>query len=199
VRSGADVTAFGFVSSGFIARSLPGSVYSPLMPVIHYAPTTRTASGYGNLLTCVSVITPPPRYAPELGVEALPEVVLGYAERCRVPHENPQALEDRLPLAPFGDLRHTIGHDGPDPGAALQEAFPLELVVRLNDGVGGYRELSCEPPHGRQLLPWFQAADLDRAPYLGGELDVDRNTAPRVYVDPDRYDYPLFALVVSNL
>src|SRR4028119_2325845 len=81
---------------------------------------------------------------------------------------------------------------GPLPGPAPHASLPLKLAVRLGDGVGRYRELLREPPHRRQLLPGSQSPYLDRVPHLRGELNVDRNPAPRIYVDPNRYTQPLF-------
>src|SRR4028119_2169411 len=187
-------------SCGAGAHSTRASVINllPLSPSV-CARTPNRGSPTGRLRLCraprrpapgaAGARRPPPSGAPWLSP---PRPLPPRAPPPPAPPRAPPARAARPPRAPPGYLRHALCHHGPHPGSALHESLPLKLAVRLDDGVGRYRELLREPPHRRQLLPGFQSPYLDRVPHLRGELNVDRNPAPRIYVDPNRYAQPLF-------
>src|SRR5215210_769078 len=141
----------------------------------------------------------PSRDALELRVQAGPEIVLAYAKRRRVAHKQPQALEDLLDPPLARDLLDALSHHRPNPGPALNEPHALQLVVRLDDRVGRYRQLTRQPAHRRQPLSGAQTADVQRVSHLAHDLDVDRHSAARIELDPNRYDPHLFRVIVAYL
>ena len=87
---------------------------------------------------------------------------------------------DRMMAVQLLGTGGVAANERPAAGTGVDDAVPFELAVDARNGVGINGQVERQRFHRRQLLARDEHAECDRALDLFGQLQVERNAAPRI-------------------